>query len=84
MYLDYAEMQAENHNTMTMIDWIEKLNAFLKFNDKEILENAGKISNEVAKKLAYKEYDKYIAKKDREYISDFDDILNKYLIKENR
>ena len=44
MYLDYAELQAENHNAMTMKDWTEKLNAFLQFNGKEILHNAGKIS----------------------------------------
>ena len=49
MYLDYAELQAENHNAMTMKDWVEKLNAFLQFNDKEILCNVGKISASVAK-----------------------------------
>ncbi len=48
MYLDYAELQAENHNAMTMKDWIEKLNAFLQFNGKEILHSAGKISANVA------------------------------------
>ena len=40
MYLDYAEMQAENHNAMTMKDWTQKLNAFLKFNGREILHDA--------------------------------------------
>ncbi len=59
MYLDYAELQAENHNAMTMKDWVEKLNAFLQFNGKEILHSAGKISASVAKELAYKEYDKF-------------------------
>ncbi len=43
MYIDYAELQAENHNAMTMNDWIEKLNAFLQFNGQEILHNSGKI-----------------------------------------
>lgn len=52
-------MQAENHNAMTMKNWIEKLNAFLQFNGKEILHNAGKISAKVAQELAYKEYDKF-------------------------
>ena len=51
MYLDYAELQAENHNAMTMKDWIEKLNVFLQFNGKEILHNAGKISNMISLKL---------------------------------
>ena len=75
MYLDYAEMQAENHNAMTMNDWVEKLNVFLKFNGREILENAGTISNEVAKALAYKEYDKFKEKQDKLYNSDFDKFL---------
>ena len=76
MYLDYAEMQAENHNAMTMRDWVEKLNAFLKFNGKEILQNVGKISATVAKELAYKEYDKFKIKQDKLYKSDFDIFLN--------
>ncbi|MGN1357859.1 MAG: RhuM family protein, partial [Bacilli bacterium] len=76
MYLDYAEMQAENHNAMTMNDWIEKLNAFLKFNGREILQDAGKISHEVAKALAYKEYDKFKIEQDKKYISDFDIFMN--------
>lgn len=76
MYLDYAQMQAENHNAMTMKDWIEKLNVFLAFNGKEILHGAGKISSEVAKALAYKEYDKYQLEQDKKYISDFDNFIN--------
>ena len=72
MYLDYAELQAENHNAMTMKDWVGKLNAFLQFNGKEILHNAGKISASVAKELAYKEYDKFKDKQDKLYKSDFD------------
>lgn len=75
MYLDYAELQAENHNAMTMNDWIEKLNAFLKFNGRELLHNAGKISSEVAKELAYKEYDKFKIKQDKFYNSDFDKFM---------
>lgn len=71
MYLDYAEYQAENHNAMTMNDWVERLNAFLQFNGKEILKNAGKIFEKVAQELAYKEYDKYRLKQDKLYVSDF-------------
>ncbi|MEN1966620.1 virulence RhuM family protein [Lentibacillus sp. N15] len=59
MYLDYAEDQAERQQPMHMKDWIDKLNAFLQFNDREILENAGKISKTVADKLAIQEYEKY-------------------------
>ena len=83
MYLDYAELQAENHNAMTMKDWVEKLNAFLQFNGKEILHNAGKISASIAKKLAYKEYDKFKVKQDKLYKSDFDNFLNETRMIEN-
>ena len=83
MYLDYAELQAENHNAMTMKDWVEKLNAFLQFNGKEILHNAGKISAKVAQELAYKEYDKFRVKQDKLYKSDFDNFLNEVRIIEN-
>ena len=64
MYLDYAELQAENHNAMTMKDWIEKLNVFLQFNGKK-----------VAQELAYREYDKFKVKQDKLYKSDFDLLL---------
>jgi hypothetical protein len=59
MYLDYAEDQAERQQPMYMSDWVERLNAFLKFNEHEILENAGKISKSVADELATQEYEKY-------------------------
>lgn len=75
MYLDYAEMQAENHNAMTMKAWVEKLNAFLQFNGKEILHDAGKISAKVAQELAHKEYNKFKLKQDKLYKSDFDKFL---------
>ena len=76
MYLDYAELQAESHNAMTMDDWVKKLNVFLQFNGKEILQNSGKISQKVAQELAYKEYDKYRIKQDKMFVSDFDKFLN--------
>ncbi len=59
MYLDYAEDQADKQNPMYMKDWKEKLDAFLKFNGREILENPGKISHDVAISLAHTEYEKY-------------------------
>jgi hypothetical protein len=70
-----VEEQAESHNAMTMEDWVEKLNAFLQFNGKEILHNSGKISTKVAQELAYKEYDKYKLIQDRNYLSDFDKLI---------
>jgi len=54
MYLDYAELQAARGKAMTMKDWKEKLDAFLKFSEYDILHNAGKVSNEVATRLALK------------------------------
>ena len=84
MYLDYAEYQAENHNAMTMNDWVERLNAFLQFNGKEILKNAGKISQKVAQELAYKEYDKYRLKQDKLYVSDFDKFIEEIKLLEDR
>ena len=83
MYLDYAEIQAENHNAMTMKDWVEKLNAFLQFNGKEILHNAGKISAKVSQELAYKEYEKFKIKQDKLYQSDFDKFLNETKVIKN-
>lgn len=63
MYLDYAEDQAERKKPMYMKDWTDKLNAFLQFNDRDILTNAGKISCEVAKELALEQYKKYNKKR---------------------
>ncbi len=81
MYLDYAEMQAARGRAMTMKDWIEKLNAFLKFSEYEILTNAGKISHEVAEELALTEYENYKKIQDKNYISDFDREIKKLLKK---
>lgn len=63
MYLDYAETQAERRQPLHMKDWRDKLDAFLKFNEREILGHAGKISMEVAKKLALKQYEKFERKR---------------------
>jgi len=59
MYLDYAEDQAERHQPMYMRDWAQKLDAFLQFNGREVLRDAGRVSAEVAKALALTEYEKY-------------------------
>ncbi len=72
MYLDYAELQAARGKPMYMRDWVDKLNAFLKFNEHEILTDAGKISHEVAVTLAMKEYEVYRKEQDKKYVSDFD------------
>jgi len=72
MYLDFAEMQAKRGILMRMNDWVAKLDAFLKFNERQILDDTGKVSHEVAEALALKEYEKYSIEQDRSYISDFD------------
>src|SRR3989339_28009 len=51
MYLDYAELQANNRKIMTMKDWVTKLDAFLQFNEKEILTDTGKVTAEIAKQF---------------------------------
>lgn len=61
MYLDYAELQAKNHRAMHMADWEEKLNQFLQFNGREVLQNFGTVKREVAEALALAEYEKYDA-----------------------
>ena len=72
MYLDYAESQAERNIPMTMEDWAKKLNAFLQFNEKDILENAGKVTAAIAKEFAESEFEKYRIIQDRIFQSDFD------------
>ncbi len=59
MYLDYAEDQARRRKPLYMRDWRDKIDAFLKFNERAILEDAGKVSMEVAKALALEEYEKF-------------------------
>ncbi len=72
MYLDYAEDRASKNIPMTMKDWAEKLNAFLQFNEREILDNPGKVSKEVAKAFAESEFEKYRIVQDNLFESDFD------------
>ncbi|MBU0596685.1 virulence RhuM family protein [Patescibacteria group bacterium] len=79
MYLDYAELQVARGKAMTMKDWSEKLNAFLKFSEFEILTNAGKISHEVAEALVLGKYEDYRKIQDKNYISDFDREVKKLL-----
>ena len=77
MYLDYAENQAKKHQAMTMKDWSNKLNAFLQFNEQEILTNAGKVSAEIAKSFVESEFEKFDAIQDKNFESDFDREIKK-------
>jgi hypothetical protein len=82
MYLDYAENQAKKGRLMSMEDWVSRLDAFLKFNEYEILESPGKVSKAVAREIAAREYEEYRKIQDKDYISDFDrEVARKYLDK---
>ena len=77
MYLDYAENQAARQIPMKMADWVGKLDAFLQFNEYETLKDAGKVSHEVAKRLAEEEYGKFRVIQDKSFESDFDKMTKK-------
>ena len=74
-YLDMAEAQAERNIPMTMEDWEQRLNGFLKLWDRDVLQDNGKISAELAKAKAESEFEKYRIVQDRLYQSDFDKLL---------
>ena len=76
MYLDYAEDQARRRIPMTMQDWAKKLNTFLQFNEREILEDSGKVTAEMAKAFAESEFEKYRITQDRLFKSDFDRLID--------
>ena len=89
MYLDYAERQARKRKTVTMNQWAEKLDAFLLFNEQELLTHAGKVKAEVAKNIAEERYDEFdgVRKKEDALNADRDDIkeleeIEKRLFKE--
>ncbi len=79
MYLDYAEDQANHKIPMTMKDWAKKLNAFLQFNEREILDSPGKVSQEVAKIFAESEFEKFRIVQDGLFESDFDRYIKEAL-----
>ena len=80
MYLDFAELQAKNRKQMFMKDWREKLDAFLQFNEQEILQNAGSITKKVADTLAedkYKAFHKNRMEIESEQLGDIDEAIKK-------
>jgi hypothetical protein len=87
MYLDYAETQAERRQPIYMKDWVQKLDAFLKFNEREILTDSGQVSMEVARRLALGEYEKFsrrrIAGEDAEAESEFERTVKELETNEN-
>ncbi len=75
MYLDFAENQSKKGVMMFMKDWVQKLDAFLQFNEEAVLKHAGKVSHEVAVALAEQEFEKYSIAQDKLFESDFDKVV---------
>ena len=75
IYLDFAENMARRQKEMKMTSWISRLDAFLSFNEYDILKDAGKITAIVAKKVAESEYEKFKTIQDKIYQSDFDKMV---------
>ena len=75
MYLDYAEDQAERHIPMTMNDWKKRLDVFLEFNGRDILNNPGKVTHKIAESFALPEFEKYRVVQDKIFESDFDKFM---------
>ena len=74
MYLDYAELQAKQHHAMHMADWEMKLNQFLQFNGREVLQNFGSVRRYVAEALAVEEYEKYNAHRRKNEDAEVDEL----------
>ena len=75
MYLDYAERQAKRGQVMYLKDWVQKLNAFLQFNEEDVLQDKGKVTHEIAKAFAENEFEKFRVIRDATYKSDFDKLM---------
>ena len=74
-YLDMAELQAMRRMPMTMADWEDRLSGFLKLWDRDVLQDAGKVTAEIAKAHAESEFEKYRIVQDRLFESDFDRVV---------
>ena len=79
MFIDYAELMAEDEVLMSMQDWVEQTNQFLRNNRREVLDGKGKVSHDMAMKKAEKEYEIFRVKQDHEYVSEFDREVERYL-----
>ena len=79
MFIDYAELMAEDEILMSMQDWVDQTNQFLTNNRRKVLAGKGKVSHDTAMEKAEKEYEVFRVKQDREYVSEFDREVEKYL-----
>ena len=79
MFIDYAELMAEDEILMSMQDWVDQTNQFLVNNRRKVLAGKGRISHDIAMEKANKEYEVFRIKQDQEYVSEFDREVEKYL-----
>ena len=79
MFIDYAELMAEDGVLMSMQDWLNQTNNFLTNNRRQVLEGKGRVSHADALEKAEKEYAVFRIRQDQEYISEFDRQTEKYL-----
>ena len=79
MFIDYAELMAEDEQLMSMQDWLEETDRFLTNNRRKVLEGKGRISHEAAVKKVGTIYEEFRKKQDAEYISEFDRQIAAYL-----
>ena len=79
MFIDYAELMAEDEILMSMNDWIKQTNIFLKNNRRNVLEGKGHVSHKDAVDKAVSEYKIFRKRQDKEYISEFDKQVEKYI-----
>ena len=79
MFIDYAELMAEDQVPMSMEDWLQETDRFLTNNRRNVLEGKGRISREAAVKKVGAVYEEFRKKQDADYISDFDRAMEKYL-----
>ena len=88
MYLDYAEDQAKRHQTMAMSQWANKLDAFLEFNDRDVLKHAGKVEKKVADQLAHEQFDRFATERQQieaeQPTSDFDKFVEEMKKKQKK
>jgi hypothetical protein len=83
-YLDLAEDRAKRHISMTMEEWAKRLDRFLEADDREILQNNGKITSQMAKEFAENEFEKYRIVQDRLLESDFDQEIKQLTEKQKK
>jgi len=82
MFIDYAELMAEDEILMSMQDWVDQTNQFLINNRRKVLAGKGKVSHDAAIEKVNKEYEMFRVKQDREYVSEFDREVERYLKRE--